>query len=354
MLAEYTLFSLKSFTALCGALLLSAPVMARSAFELTNGFQALYGESLGDVRKCADTSTNRFAVCSDALRGDGNAPFILMQQVPESPVAVLIHGLSDSPYFVTAIADELYSMGYTVVAPLLPGHGLKQADADMEDDQLSVRWQAHVSDVVSLALSASSTGKVVMGGFSTGGALSVDYTLSHPDNVQGLLLFSGALALNGNVESLSKIWGVRWLAKLLDGEYQTDGPNPQKYPKVASFAGLELMSLISDIRERLDAGATIDVPVFIAHSEADQTTPIEGVQSLLASVNADNTFYVIDASQHLCHADLVVNRLLLENMHFDRNRADLSETCAVPQVNPQFFPMMRALRGFVEFSLAAR
>lgn len=346
----------KSFTAmysavLIGAAALSPSAFAQSYFELTNGFQDLYAKSLGEVRKCIESTPNRFAVCADSLRGEGNAPFILMQSETDSPVAVLVHGLSDSPFFVSAIADELYSQGYTVIAPLLPGHGLKDADADMEDDLLAERWQAHIDEVITLALGASSSGKVVVGGFSTGGALSVDYTLKHPDNVKGLMLFSGALALNGNVESLSKIWGMRWLAKMLDGDYKTDGPNPQKYPKVASFAGLELMSLIREIREQLEQGATITVPVFIAHSEADQTTPIEGVENLLASVDANNTFYVIDASHNLCHADLVVNRRLLEKMNFDKNRADLSETCSVPQVNPQFFPMMRALRGFVEFSL---
>ena len=340
--------SLLHLVCLATTLCFSALATGQSQFALNQSFAALYEQELGSTQKCLSSSANRYAVCSPALRGDGNAPFILFQQT-DSPIVVLTHGLSDSPFFVSAIADELYHSGYTVIAPLLPGHGLKDADAAMEDDQLAERWQAHLAKVVELAL--QSTEKVVLGGFSTGGALSVDYYLSNPDNVQGILLFSGALALNGNVESLSKLWGIKTLAKLLDGDYLTNGPNPQKYPKVASFAGLELMELIRSIRERLEEGARVDVPVFVAHSQADQTTPIEGVQNLLTYVDADNTFYVIDEQYQLCHADLVVNRLLLEKMDFDKSRADLSETCAIPQVNPQFFPMARALRGFVEFAL---
>lgn len=340
--------SLFKLVCLTISLCVSAQVLGQSQFALNQSFLALYEQELGSTQKCLDSSVNRYAVCSPALRNDGNAPFILFQE-EDSPIVVLTHGLSDSPFFVSALADELYHSGYTVVAPLLPGHGLKVADADMEDEQLAERWQAHLAAVIELAL--KSTDKVIVGGFSTGGALSVDYYLNHPDNVSGILLFSGALALNGNVESLSKIWGMKTLAKLLDGDYQTDGPNPQKYPKVASFAGLELMALISGIRDRLDSGARIKVPVFVAHSQADQTTPIEGVENLLTYVDADNTFYVIEEQYKLCHADLVVNRLLLEKMQFDKSRADLSETCAVPQVNPQFFPMARALRGFVEFAL---
>ncbi|GGF74382.1 alpha/beta hydrolase [Alteromonas lipolytica] len=338
------------FNHICILVALSFPALAagQSQFALQQGFTALYEKELGSTQKCLDASANRFAVCSAVLRGDTNAPFILLQSA-ESPIVVLTHGLSDSPFFVSAIAAELYASGYTVIAPLLPGHGLKDAGDVMADEQLAERWQAHLADVIALAL--ESTDKVILGGFSTGGALSVDYYLNHPDNVKGILLFSGALALNGNVESLSKIWGIKTLAKWLDGDYQTDGPNPQKYPKVASFAGLELMELIRGIREQLDDGARIEVPVFVAHSQADQTTPIEGVENLLTYVDADNTFYVIDEEYQLCHADLVVNRLLLEKMQFDKSRADLGETCGIPQVNPQFFPMARALRGFVEFAL---
>ena len=328
--------------------LLSCCASAQSQFDLNQSFKALYNEQLGTTQKCLDSTPNRYAVCSTALRSEGNAPFILFHDTG-SPIVVLTHGLSDSPFFVTAIASELYDSGYTVIAPLLPGHGLKNADEAMQDEQLAERWQTHLKDVIALALEY--TDKVTLGGFSTGGALSVDYYLDNPDQVNGLLLFSGALALNGNVEALSRIWGVKTLARWLDGDYQTSGPNPHKYPAVASFAGLELMELIRAIRQRLEDGATIKVPLFAAHSEVDQTTPIEGVIDLLSFVEADNTFYVIDAEHQLCHADLVVNRLLLEKMNFNKSRADLSETCAVPQVNPQFFPMARALRGFVEFAL---
>ncbi|NVK55712.1 MAG: alpha/beta fold hydrolase [Alteromonadaceae bacterium] len=327
---------------------LSCCAAAQTQFDFNQSFKALYTAELGTTQKCMDSTPNRYAVCSEVLRSDGNAPFVLFHDA-DSPIVVLTHGLSDSPFFVTAIASELFDSGYTVVAPLLPGHGLRNAAADMADEQLAERWQAHLDDVVALALEY--TDKVTLGGFSTGGALSVDYYLQHPDHVNGLLLFSGALALNSNVEALSRIWGIKSLAKLLDGDYQTAGPNPHKYPNVASFAGLELMDLIRGIRQRLDEGQRITVPVFISHSQVDQTTPIEGVIDLLDYVDADNTFYVIDAEHQLCHADLVVNRLLLEKMNFDKRRADLSETCAVPQVNPQFFPMARALRGFVEFAL---
>lgn len=331
---------------LCNVICSSAN--AQSQFEISQALNALYETEFTSTQKCLDSQAERIAICSESLRADGNAPFVLYRE-PGSPVAIVIHGLSDSPFFVSGIAAELHQQGYTVIAPLLPGHGRKVVDSDMQDDKLAQRWQQHVADTVEVALQYSD--RVLLGGFSTGGALAVDYYLNNPEKVTGLVLFSGALALDGNVESLSKIWGIRHVAKLLDGEYQTDGPNPYKYPKVASFAGLELMGLIRSIRQRFEDGEVIKVPVFAAHSEVDQTTPIIGVQNLMNFVDADSTFYVIDEEHNVCHADLVVNRLLLTKMNFDKSRGNAGETCGIPQSNPQYFPMMRALRGFVSYSV---
>jgi esterase/lipase len=40
---------------------------------------------------------------------------------------VLIHGLTDSPYFMTAIGEYFFgNLGYNVYLPLLQCHGLKE------------------------------------------------------------------------------------------------------------------------------------------------------------------------------------------------------------------------------------
>ena len=117
--------------------------------------------------------TNVYRVCSDALRNDGNAPYILHNGKPTKKVMVLFHGLSDSPFFFSSIAPFIRQQGFTVVVGLLPGHGKKEADADMEDSELYQRWQTHVSDVVAYASTLGE--RVYLGGFSTGGALVTHY-----------------------------------------------------------------------------------------------------------------------------------------------------------------------------------
>lgn len=326
-------------------LFFSSAAFAAPVQQVFNNFSQLYQDELETTRRCREAEVNHFRVCSDKLRNEGNAPFILHHGKPTDNVAILFHGLSDSPYFMRAIAGVLHDRGFTVVVPLLPGHGLRSADSDMEDKKLAERWQQHVETIVNISQPLGK--QFFIGGFSTGGALAVDYYLEKPDNIAGLLLFSGAMALTDNAEIMWKIWGIKALSRIIDGDYETNGPNPYKYPTVAGHAGLELMDIISSIRQRLDNGQRIKVPVFAAHSQADHTTPIKGVKRLLEFADNTNTFFEIDKDYDLCHADLPLNRKLVADMHFKTSMVNPQERCAVPKPNPLYRQMVFMLNAFI-------
>jgi esterase/lipase len=87
---------------------------------------------------------------------------------------VLVHGLTDSPYFMQDIGEYFCSkMGFDVYIPLLRAHGLKQPE-DMKDASL-IEWRRDVRFAVDKA--RESGGKVSIGGLSTGGTLSVEMAL---------------------------------------------------------------------------------------------------------------------------------------------------------------------------------
>src|SRR5210317_740632 len=54
---------------------------------------------------------------------------------PAKGVAVLLHGLSDSPYSMRSIAQTLVDAGYNVVVPRMPGHGFAVGGL------LGARWE---------------------------------------------------------------------------------------------------------------------------------------------------------------------------------------------------------------------
>jgi pimeloyl-ACP methyl ester carboxylesterase len=308
-------------------------------------FDAIYQTQLGTTRGCQSPEVNVFKVCSDSLKNEGNGPYILHHNKVTEKVVVLFHGLSDSPFFLRSIAQSIHQQGNNVVVALLPGHGKKQADEDMQDDKLADSWRAHLSQVIDY--SASLGEQRYLGGFSTGGALATEYILKNPKSVEALMLFSGALALDSSVESLANIWGIQWLAKTLDGEYATQGPNPHKYPSVALFSVFELTEVIFSVRDLIEQGATLNMPLFVAHSVADTTIPIIGVKNLMAENKGPNTFFEISKDVDVCHADVVINEAQLSEMQFDASQLQDIQPCNVPKANPKHAEMLGSLGQFL-------
>lgn len=312
-------------------------------------FQRIYAPRFPSQRVCHQSDTE-FRLCSPLLLNEGIGPRVLLSNAEQSerpPVMVLFHGLSDSPFYLLAIAKTLQQTGHDVILPLHPAHGLKKPDA-MHASDLKQQWRDHVDAIMDFA--DDHWARVHIGGFSTGGALSVDYLLRHQAanerSVSSLLLFSGALALNQQVESWSKVPFIKQIAKLIDGKYQGTGKNPYKYPSVSGYAGMVLMELIREIRVSFDE-QVLRLPIFAAHSAADTTTPLAGIDDLLARVKGKHTRFVVGEEIDLCHSDLVLDRYhaLIASRQYVRTSQD--ERCTIPQANPQFNIMISLLQQFM-------
>jgi pimeloyl-ACP methyl ester carboxylesterase len=309
-------------------------------------FSKLYEQELGSTKSCEHQEEHVFRVCSAALRNDGNAPYILHHQQASEKVIVLFHGLSDSPYFLKSIAEALFQQGYNVVVALSPGHGEIDADKDMEDPQLAQRWYQHVDQVMALAEPLGN--KHYIGGFSTGGTLAAHYIFRHPENVDGLLLFSGALQLDDSAEFLLHLWGIGTLTNWMDGEYQTDGPNPYKYPSVARHSALMLMDVIDEIRDFEDEGKPLNLPIFAAHSKVDATVMYSGIENLLAYNQGTNELFAIGEEVNVCHADVVIDEQQLADMRFDMSKVKDPGPCSIPHANPKHAEMLSVMIKFLQ------
>jgi len=121
---------------------------------------------------------NRYNKKGLAYAGDDgqawNRSFSIDTETPAGGI-LLLHGASDSPYSVRALAQVFADHGLYVAAFRLPGHGTIPAglkNVEMEDWLAIARSGArHVADRVGPDL------PLYMGGYSTGAALSLDYTL---------------------------------------------------------------------------------------------------------------------------------------------------------------------------------
>jgi esterase/lipase len=327
-------------------------------FNKAQSFASIYESELGKPQACNEAFKNGVKFCFNALKNDGNAPFILLPNISQNHmqpkgVVVLFHGLSDSPYFMSSIGEFLRTKGYIVIAPLTPGHGKIDADADMQDETLKTRWYRHTDNVMNFAKQIADTANLplVVGGFSTGGAFATYFTINHPDQVDALLLFSGALELAGGAEAMSNIWGMKSLASWLDGEYETQGAHPYKYPSVASYSGLVLMDVIHDIRDILET-KKVSKAIFAAHSMSDNTTLFSGIEKLTSQIEGNHSLFKIDESFDLCHADLPMSAVQIINLRFDKSKINASELCSVPKANPLHQQMLLMLDIFLNDNLS--
>ena len=170
---------------------------------------------------------------------------------------LLIHGVTDSPYSMRAIAELLQKQGLYVLVLRLPGHGT--APAALKDVSLD-DWRAVVAmGVRQLKNVIPAEVPIYLGGYSTGGGLVVDYTLDTLQQTElqrpdGILLFSPAIGITSFARFIS--WDLAlsnipyfekfaWLS--INPEF-----DPYKYNSFPKIAGHLVYRLTRDIQTKID------------------------------------------------------------------------------------------------------
>ncbi len=106
------------------------------------------------------------------------------------PTGVLLcHGFTATTAEVRLLARALHAHGYTVAAPLLPGHGTTPQDCNRSTWQ---DWYASVEQTYQQL--AAHCQHVVIGGESTGALLVLYLASNHPE-ASGILCYAPALRL---------------------------------------------------------------------------------------------------------------------------------------------------------------
>ncbi|MDX1379880.1 MAG: alpha/beta hydrolase [Xanthomonadales bacterium] len=194
--------------------------------------------------------------------------------------ALLLHGLSDSPYSLRSVGEALHGAGGWVVGLRLPGHGTAPSGL------LKVKWEDW-SAAVRLAM--SHLAEQVPGrplyiiGYSNGGALATQYALSALEDPQlpmpaGLVLLSPEIgisrlaALAAWQERLGHLIGLEKLSwNVLLPEY-----DPWKYGSFALNAAKQAYRVTLAVQrhiDRLEASGDLDrMPRIIAFQSVVDAT----------------------------------------------------------------------------------
>ena len=233
------------------------------------------------------------------------------EMVPQEPrgAVLLVHGLSDSPYSMRALAESFFAKGYYVLVLRLPGHGTVPASL------IDVTWKDWYASVVLAAKHAgerAGNGKPFLAcGHSTGAALLALYALRALDDpalprLEHLYLISPAIGISRFAVLTNVLAGLSFVpafekSKWLDVQPEYD---PYKYNSFPVNAANQIHTLTRVLRRALDdagqrgkLGAMPRILVF--QSLVDSTvTAADVVGGLLARLPArGNELCVFDVNR---------------------------------------------------------
>jgi len=260
------------------------------------------------------------------LKNDNlNASFVLDPGVKKTKgVILLLHGLSDSPYHMRDLAEVFKNQGFYVLALRLPGHGT------LPSGLLNVSWQQWAEAAKwgadRLFEIAKQRGEVplYMGGFSTGGALALNYSLkslndSKLHQVKKLFLFSPAIGVSefAKVSAWHKLLSwigyfekFRWLDILPEydpAKYNSFTKNAARQVYLLTLENKELMGQI------LEENKQSELPGIIAfQSLVDATVIPSDLFEMYKNIGTSkDELFVFDVNR--VYADFMKNEVLSIN-----------------------------------------
>jgi len=271
--------------------------------------------------------------------------------------ALLIHGLTDAPYSMLALARRLQARGLHVVVLRLPGHGTVpagQLQMTLEDWRAAARIAArHAASL------ASPDQPFYIGGYSTGGTLALthaieslgDTSLRRPTRV---LLVSPAIELPRIAVLTRIIDALAFLPGLEAAHWQQIVPeyDPYKYNSFAVNSTRQVLAATNTLARALDqaqaAGLLDKLPPVIAwQSVVDSTVGATGVFDSVFGrlVGAQHELVLFDVNRLAAYRSLESARIaalpqLLESLQRRHtltvvaNRNDATEFVVMRRLTP--------------------
>jgi alpha-beta hydrolase superfamily lysophospholipase len=222
-------------------------------------------------------------------------------------VAVLLHGMTDSPYSMLATAQTLAGAGYNVVVPRMPGHGFAVGGL------LQARWEDWTA-AVRIAIRHAKTlpgaeTSLLLGGYSNGGLLAIDYGLTCDalDDMpcpNGIILMSPAIAISKTAIVTNLQPAISWMPYFEQFEWLSILPeiDPFKFTSFPKRAAWETFRVSRRMHEQLATPKEVArlPPILTFQSVVDNTVSAPAIVKLLYSNLPPNgsRLVVYDINRH--------------------------------------------------------
>jgi carboxylesterase len=196
---------------------------------------------------------------------------------------LLLHGYNDTPQSVLPVARVLQAAGWTVRAPLFPGHGRSLEDFDVWSGQ---ELLAHARAEYAALRETHST--VVVAGLSMGGAVAS--WLAAESDAAAVVLYAPMLFVPAPMQvavSTARLWSL--FTKYISGGGRRSIRDPDAQRRMIAYGCSTRRSL--EALDYLAKGTTvrlgfIHAPTLIVQSEEDNRLPREQSTHAFARIGA--------------------------------------------------------------------
>lgn len=198
--------------------------------------------------------------------------------------ALLLHGFGDTPQTLDALARHLHARGFSVRAPLLPGHGRTLREFARSGAE---EWIAFAR--AELARFRERHPDAALAGLSMGGALAAVLAAELPD-LPALALVSPYVSMPTTLRRAARVHPLLALvAPYVSGGGDRSIHDPAEQARSLGYGGCtprllaELATVVARAREALPA---LRVPTLVVQSRSDNRIPIEAAERAFALVGA--------------------------------------------------------------------
>jgi len=231
---------------------------------------------------------------------DGNSFFYSGNNVG----ILLLHGLTATTAEVRLVADKFKTQGWTISAPLLPGHGTSLLDLEQ------CQWMDWASCVERAYLDlARICPFVFVGGESMGGLLAAHLAVKHAA-ISGVLLYAPAF-------SAHRLWLtplIQYFFRFKSKPNLNDGLPWKGYKYHSVRAGVQLLRLQNTVKRNI---YKINKPLAMFLGKKDHTISLKTAETVFDRIpSVDKTIHIYGESSHCMILDREVDQIAEDSIQF--------------------------------------
>ncbi len=227
---------------------------------------------------------------------------------------LVLHGFTGSPHSIQPLATAFAEAGYTVTAPLLPGHGTTVSD------MLTTGWKDW-SDHADQAYRdlTQRCSRVIVAGFSMGGTVATWLALRHPD-------LTALIAINPLIDPDARQWsGLVEAGRATDSETLPAVGSDIARPGITESAYdavpiAPLESVTAALHDLAADPRRLSTPALIFVSPHDHVVDPSSARALADRCDGPVTLRELPRSYHVALLDYDAEQIITESLAFARDR----------------------------------